>query len=497
MTQTGSPRQQPRVAIVGGGFGGLAVAIKLAQAGHREMTVYERAHTIGGTWQANTYPRIACDAPSHIYSFSYAPNPGWSHRFAPGAEIQAYLERCVDEAGIRHQVRTGCTVRSATWNGACWRLLLDDGSETEADVLVPACGPLSVPKLPAIPGLETFAGEQWHTAQWRHDVDLSGLRVGVVGTGASAVQVVPWIADRATRLTVFQRTAPYVFAKPDVEYQGHLKAFYAKFPAAQRFSRGGIKWHFELINLAFWLQPSAARILEVMHRKYLESVVSDPDLRKTLTPGYRAGCKRPAMDSEYYPALALPHVDVETSGIARVEPAGVQLADGGFVGLDVLVFATGFDTNGFATSMEIRGRDDVELQEAWHDGARAFLGLSVPRFPNMFLIYGPNTNLGAGSILMMIEAQAAHVAAAVRILAESPEPLEVRPDAFEKEDRRLTRMLPRTIWSTGCGNWYRDRTGRDTHNWPGSMAGYRRRTAQVRASEYRRLPVTVHTSADA
>jgi cation diffusion facilitator CzcD-associated flavoprotein CzcO len=472
-----------RVAIIGAGFGGLGVALQLQRAGYHHFTVYERGPDVGGTWLHNTYPGAACDAPSHIYSFSFAQRVDWSRRFALGPEIQAYLRRCVDEAGIAHRIETGTEVVTARWTGQEWVLELADGRSACADVLVPAVGQLTLPAIPDLADLTTFGGPVFHTAQWRHDVELSGKRVGVVGTGASAIQVVPAIADRAAHVTVFQRSAPYVFTKADVGYSERLNHRYRRLPVLKAAIRQVIWFYFELVTAMFSRWPAVLSVLGRAHARVLQSQVTDPELREKLRPQTRIGCKRILISDDYYAALSRPDVTLETGVIEAVTESGIT-TDSGTHALDVLIFGTGFTTTPFVSSVSIVGRTGVSLAEAWLPRANAFLGLSVPGFPNMFLVYGPNTNLGSGSIIYMLESQARHVVDAVRTLTRhSGAIIEVKEPAHRSFVAAMARRQPRTVWHT-CRSWYHDEHGSDTHNWPWLMSTYRRRTRKIRTADY-------------
>ncbi|MFC8044690.1 flavin-containing monooxygenase [Nocardia sp. NPDC057353] len=480
----GSHFRSVRVAVVGAGFGGICAALRLRAAGHRAVTVFDARSGVGGTWAANRYPGVACDAPSHMYSYSFVEPPAWSRRFAPGAEICGYLERCA--AGLA--VRTGTAVTAARWTGADWLLTLGDGTAERFDVLVAATGQLAVPAVPPLPGLAEFAGTVLHTAEWPEDFDPGGHRIAVVGTGASAVQLVPRLAGRAQGLTVFQRSAPYVLPKPDVPYG--VRALHRRFPAVRKLTRAAFWTGLELLTLGFWRWPALLRPLERAHAKALRRSVADPALRAALTPKDRAGCKRILMASGYHAAFDRRDVALVTEPITAVELGAVHTAAGRYQA-DTLVFATGFDTGGFATTLEIRGRGGATLAERWAGGARAHLGLTVPGFPNLFLVYGPNTNLGSGSIVFMLETQAAHIAAAVTRLAAAPagSALEVTAAAFARWSRLLDRRFARPLaWNSGCRSWYRDAAGRDTHNWPGALLEYRLRAARPRRRDYHLSP---------
>jgi cation diffusion facilitator CzcD-associated flavoprotein CzcO len=459
--QIADPARQVRVAIIGAGFGGLGVALTLSDAGYRDFTVYERAADVGGTWFHHTYPGAACDAPSHIYSYSFAQQVNWSRRFAPGQEIRDYLRRCVDQAGIADRIETGTEVRRAHWTGQDWVIELADGRRVHADVLIPAVGQLTVPAIPELDGMADFRGPSFHTARWRHDVDLTGKRVAIIGTGASAIQVVPAIAPQAAHVTVFQRTAPYVFNKADAAYSDRLNRRYRALPLLKAAIRQFIWGYFELVTAMFSRWPAVLGILGRIHSAVLRTKVADPVLRAELRPGLRIGCKRILISDAYYATLAREDVTLETARIESVSAIGIVTPSGTHA-VDVIVFGTGFVTTPFVSSVAICGAGGRSLADAWKDRAGAFLGMSVPGFPNMFLVYGPNTNLGSGSIIYM---------------------LEVKHEAYHRFLGAVTRRQKHTVWQS-CRSWYLDDRGLDTHNWPWLMSTYRRRTRRVRPDDY-------------
>jgi cation diffusion facilitator CzcD-associated flavoprotein CzcO len=477
------PTAEPSVAIIGAGFGGLGVALKLNLAGYRNFTVYERADDVGGTWFHNTYPGAACDAPSHIYSFSFAQRVDWSRRFAPGTEIQAYLRRCVDEAGIAERIQTGTEITAARWTGDGWALELAGGRSVRADILICAVGQLTVPAIPAFDGLASFVGPAFHTARWRHDVDLTGKRVAVIGTGASAIQVIPAIAPQAAHVTVFQRSAPYVFSKSDTEYSERLNGRYRAFPFLKKAIRHFIWSYFELVTAMFTRWPRVLALLGRAHASTLRSQVIDAQLRAELRPDLPIGCKRILISDDYYATLARENVTLETTPIERLTETGVVTATGTHP-VDIIVFGTGFVTTPFVSGVAIFGWEGISLADAWTERAAAFLGMTVPGFPNMFLVYGPNTNLGSGSILHMLESQADHIVDAVRTISRGGATvLEVKDEAYRRFLAEMAARQPRTVWQA-CQSWYRDDRGHDTHNWPWLMSTYRRRTRKIRSQDY-------------
>jgi cation diffusion facilitator CzcD-associated flavoprotein CzcO len=475
------------VAVVGGGFGGVGAAALLRRAGYEDVTVFERAERIGGVWHHNTYPGIACDIPSHLYEFSFAPNPRWSRRYAPGAEIQAYLEDVAGRFGVRDRIRTGTEVRSARWDPqrSKWVLETSAGAH-EADVLVAACGQLATPQVPPIAGLESFAGPAFHTGRWRHDVELSGRRVAVVGTGCSAIQVVPAIQPHVQHVDVYQRSPAWTIPRMDFAYGDRTQRLFERFPALQRLDRASVFAFQELGAAALTRRGHPVRsAMRAIGRWQIKRAIDDPELRRRVTPRDEIGCKRIMVTDDWYPALTRPNVELVTDRIEAVTPGAIRTADGVERAADVLVLATGFRSHDFVAPMEITGAGGRTLADEWAGVPRAYLGITVPAFPNMFLLYGPNTNGGAGSIVYTIEAALAHVLAALEALERSgSRAIEVRREAAEGFDRTLRAKLAGTVWHSGCTNWYVDEHGNDPNQWPWTWSTYRRRTAQIEPEAY-------------
>jgi cation diffusion facilitator CzcD-associated flavoprotein CzcO len=483
------------VAVVGGGFSGIGLAIGLRRAGFTDITIFEKAGSIGGVWRDNTYPGAACDAPVYLYSYSFAPNPDWSRRFAEQPEILTYLRRCADAYGITERVRFGTEVTEAAFDEAAgaWTIRTSDGGTHTADLLVAACGQLSRPAYPDIPGLDAFAGTVFHSARWDHDHDLTGRNVAVIGNGASAVQFVPVIARAAGRLRIFQRTPNWVGTKPDRVYPAWRRALNRRLPSVQKASRFGIFASFEWLLNPMLVAPLARRALSAHVRALCHlnlRSVRDPRLRTRLLPSYELGCKRILLSNDYYRALNRPNVEVVTDAITKVTADTVVTADGTAHPADTVILATGFRSHDFVAPMRITGLGGRELAEAWRDGPSAYLGLSVPGFPNFFLMYGPNTNLGSGSILHMLESQIAHIVQAAGLIRRGVRYLDVKREVVDAFDARVRRRLGTSVWNAGgCDSWYlrrsADGTRRNTNNWPGFMLGYRRRTRRVTPSDYR------------
>jgi cation diffusion facilitator CzcD-associated flavoprotein CzcO len=473
------------IAVVGGGFGGVGAAAMLRREGYENVTVFEKAERVGGVWHNNTYPGAACDVPSHLYEFSFAPNR-WSRRYAPQAEIQAYLEGVARRFGVLDKVRTGTEVSSACWDEERGRWLLETSAGPhEAEVLLTACGQLSVPKTPPIPGLDDFEGPAFHTAGWRHDVDLAGKRVAVIGTGCSAIQVVPAIQPLVGQLDVYQRSAGWTIPRMDYAYPDWAHALFKRAPQLRRLDRASVFAFHELAGAAMTTQRWLLPAFRAIGRRQISKAIDDPELRRKLTPTDELGCKRVMLTDDWYPALAQPNVELLTERIEEVTPDGIRDASGAERPADVLILATGFATHGFVAPMEISGREGRSLTEEWGEVPRAYLGLSVPSFPNMFLLYGPNTNGGSGSVIFTIESGVGHVLAALGEMERAEaDRIEVTGDAAQGFDRELRAALEGTVWHTGCTSWYVDENGNDPSQWPWLWSTYRRRTARLEPGAY-------------
>src|SRR3954453_6010560 len=467
------------IAIVGAGFSGLGLALRLREQGIEDFTILERGDGVGGTWHYNTYPGCACDVPSHLYSFSFAPNPDWSRTYSRQPEIRAYLERVAEP--VMPHVRLGCEVRGASWDGARWVIETSQG-EVRAQVLVSGTGPLVEPKTPDFPGLETFAGPAFHSARWDHSADLQGKRVASVGTGASAIQYVPAIAPAVAQLSVLQRPPPGGrphSARPISTWERRL---FRAVPAAQRALRGGIYAARELMVLGFVKQPRIMKLLEQAGRRHMERALKDPALIAKATPDYTVGCKRILPSNAWYPALARENVELVTSTIAEVKPPSVVLASGRELEVDALIFGTGFDVIDMPVGRMVHGRDGRTLADAWNGSPRAHLGSTVPGFPNLFLMLGPNTGLGHSSMIYMIESQIAYVIDAIKALG--PRVADVRPEVEAAYHAEIQRRMQGTVWSTGCSSWYQDAQGNNPTLWPDWTWRFRRRTARFNPKEY-------------
>jgi cation diffusion facilitator CzcD-associated flavoprotein CzcO len=477
------------IVIAGSGFAGLGMAIRLKRAGITDFTILEQAERVGGTWRDNHYPGAACDIESHLYSFSFVPNPDWSRTFAPQAEILAYLERCVETEGLRPHLKLGSGLRSARFNESTntWRIETTRGERMEARVLVSGCGPLTRPSLPELPGMDQFKGRAFHSARWDHNFPLEGKRVAVVGTGASSIQIVPSIAARVSKLAVFQRTAPWIMPKFDRAFSEQRRDRFRESPWVQTLYRGSLFWRHELQTLAF-ARGKSSRLLKLGERlakRHLAKSVSDPVLRAKLTPDYSMGCKRILLSNDYYPAVTRPNVEVVTDGIEAVLPHGLRTRDGREREFDALVLATGFHAADAVAPCELKGRGGLDLNEAWRDGAEAYLGTSVVGFPNLFLIIGPNTGLGSSSMVVMIESQVQYVLDCIQTMrAERLATIEVKAPAQRAFNERIQKRLGNSVWASGCKAWYTTPSGRNTTLWPGPTLEFRWRTRRFDAAAY-------------
>jgi len=474
------------VAIAGSGFGGLGTAIRLAQAGFHDYLVFERANDVGGVWRDNTYPGCACDVESHLYSFSFARNPSWTRSFSPAKEIHAYLRGCALRFGVLPKVRFDHEITAATWDDDAqrWRLETAHGVFT-ANVLVGAVGALSDPSIPALPGLETFAGTTFHSARWNHEHDLTGRRVAVIGTGASAIQFVPHIQPRTSALKIFQRTPPWIVPRGDRALSERKRAIFERSSAAQWLERARIYALREVMALAFF-DTRVSKVMERLARLHLKRAVSDKTLRAKLTPSYVMGCKRILLSDDYLPALARENVEVVTESIAEVRPSGVLTRDGVLHEVDTIIFGTGFQVQKYPFAERIRGRGGWTLAETWRERMTAHLGTTVVGYPNLFLLQGPNTGLGHTSVITMIESQIEHIVNAVRHMdARNLASVEPRPEAQEAFVAHVDRKLEGTVWTSGgCKSWYLDANGVNSTLWPGFTFTFKRRVERFNPSEY-------------
>jgi cation diffusion facilitator CzcD-associated flavoprotein CzcO len=488
------------ILIIGTGFSGLGMGIRLRAMGLSDFAILEQADEVGGTWRDNHYPGAACDVQSLLYSFSFEQNPRWSRMFAEQREIFDYLKRVTDQYGVRPYLKFGCKVTGARWNDrrGQWRLTLEDGRTFSCKVLIAGTGGLSRPALPEIPGRDEFRGEAFHTARWDHSFDLTNKTVAVIGTGASAIQVVPAIAPRVGQLKLFQRTPPWVMPKPDRAIGRFEQKMYATVPLTLQMARSSIYWLLESRLIGFVARPALMEYAKKDALAHIAQEVTDPVLRAKVTPNYSFGCKRVLMSNDYYPALQRENVEVVSDGIERIAAHSIVTRDGVERPIDAIVYATGFQVGDFsAAPFDIYGRDGRDLREVWRDGAEAYLGASVAGFPNFFIIAGPNTGLGHTSMVVMIEAHIQYIASAIQTMREQGlSSVDVRQDVQDRYNRRLHASLSKTIWATGgCKSWYQTSAGKIVALWPGSTVKFRKRTERFDLSKYEAVTTTAADAA--
>lgn len=483
--------------IVGTGFAGLGMAIKLKEEGQSDFAILERAADVGGTWRDNNYPGCACDVQSHLYSFSFEQNPDWSRMFASQGEIWAYLRACSEKYGLGPHLRFGADVTGARWNDDAqqWRLSTRDGRSFTCRVLICGMGGLSNPTIPDLKGKADFKGMQFHSAQWRHDVDLEGKRIAVIGTGASAIQFVPQIRQLARRVDLYQRTPPWIVPKPDRTISAIERRVFKRFPLLQRLYRKAIYWTLESRILGFTVDPRLMKLFEIVARGHIKRQVKDPALRAKLTPDYTIGCKRILISDDYYPALTQPNVEVIADGVREIRASSVVAGDGSEREVDVIIWGTGFRAADPLPRGVFFGRGGIDILDAWKDGAEAYKGTTMAGFPNLFFIAGPNTGLGHSSMVFMIESQVRYIGQALKTMRErAAGAVEVKPEALREYNDRLQSRLGKAVWNTGgCQSWYLDRNGRNVTLWPGATWQFRRQTSRFDDERYVIEPVKVRS----
>ena len=483
-----APRSDFPIAILGAGFAGIGMAIQLKKAGIHSFTIFERAAEIGGTWRDNTYPGAACDVPSHAYSLSFEQNPGWTHRYSPSQEIQNYLLGITDKWKLREHLRLGTEIVEARFDETrgVWILGTDEGDTFTARVVVSGVGGLVDPALPDIKGLQSFRGELFHTARWNHDYELTGKRVGVIGTGASAVQVVPSIAPQVEQLAVFQRTPAWVVPKRDKRYSARARKLYARFPFLLHASRFLQYLASEMAGPMIFLDaPRLSALGERLSMAHLHAQVKDPALREKLTPHFQFGCKRILVSDDYWASFERPNVDLVTERIEEIVPEGIRTADGALHELDALVLATGFSLGLASAPFPITGRGGRTLDDAWKNGAVAYKGMTVAGFPNWFILMGPNTGPGHTSVLVYTEAQIAHALGAIeKLRREGSKWLDVRQSVQDRYNAGIQGRMKHMVWSTGCNSWYLSKDGSNHSLYPGFAAEYALRARHFDPGDY-------------
>jgi cation diffusion facilitator CzcD-associated flavoprotein CzcO len=488
------------VAILGAGFAGICMAIKLRERGRDDFVVCEKASDLGGTWRDNTYPGCGCDVPAHLYSYSFAQHPHWSRVYARQPEILAYIRRVAADHDVERRISYDTTVTELAWDEAsrCWRLVTADGRRFTASVVVSAVGGLHVPKIPALPGLDTFLGPAFHSARWQHDVDLTGKQVAVIGTGASAIQIIPEIAPVVRQLTVYQRSPPWVLPRRDYVVSPAMRWAYAHVPGLLRLMRAWHYWTAEAIALGLVYKPKLMGMGQKASAAYKEREIADPDLRLKLNPFYTLGCKRMLISDDFYATMTRPNVELVTDEIREVRPGGIVADDRVERPCDVIVFATGFDAFNTTAELAIKGRGGRSLAEDWADGPEAYRGVVVSGYPNLFMLVGPNSGLGHNSIVFMIEAQVHYIMKCLEWLARGRlATVEVRPEVQAAWNEKLGQRFRRTVWQDKpsgsawqlpCTSWYVNSQGRNTTLWPGFSASYWLAMRRPHLADY--LPAT-------
>ncbi|MGH3301896.1 MAG: flavin-containing monooxygenase [Streptosporangiaceae bacterium] len=466
--------------IIGAGFSGLGAAIKLTQAGHTDLVLTERADDVGGAWRDNVYPGCRCDVPSNLYSFSFHPKPDWRETFPSQPELWDYLRDLVRKYRLAGYLRFGHEVTSARWADGRWHVSTTSGEFT-ARYLIFGAGALVEPSRPDVPGIDSFGGTIMHSARWDQSWRPAGRRVAVVGTGASAIQIVPSIQSEVAHLTVFQRTAPFVMPHTNRPVRPWTRAIYQAVPATQRASRLAIYWFREILVLGFTRYPNILKRAEVVWRRHLEGAISDPVMRAQLTPTYDLGCKRVLPSNDFYPALTKPNVSLVTEKIIEFRPDAVVTADGAEHPVDTVILATGFHVTDNPMFGRITGANGRTLADSF---GQTYLGTVVPGFPNYFQLTGANTGLGHSSMLLMVESQLAYIVDGIAKTEAAGAPFEVRPDVAAAYNAKLQRTLPKTVWGSGCSSWYLDGEGRNLTLWPGFTFDFRRRTREFRTTDF-------------
>ncbi len=481
----------PTIAIVGAGVAGLCMGIKLKKAGIASFTIFEKSDRLGGTWYDNSYPGAGCDVPSHLYCFSFEPNPDWSRKFSLQPEIEDYLDQCAVKYSLFRHIRFRTEIAGASFDEqlGLWRIRTPTGEEMVAHVLVSATGQLNRPHVPKLVGLDSFEGTTFHSARWNHDHDLAGESVAVIGNGASAIQFIPCIARVARKVTIFQRSANYVVPRFDRAYKPWEKWIFRNVPFALRLYRASIYWRLEARFFGFFRDSWISRKVREGALAYLRDQVSDPALVEKLTPDYPIGCKRILISDDYYESLARPNVEVVTEPIRGLTRDSIVTEGGTSRAFDTIIFATGFETTSFLAPMEIEGLGGRKLAEEWRTGAEAYLGVALSGYPNLFLLYGPNTNLGHNSIIFMIECQVNYVLQCIgQLLRRNLRYLDVRREAMDRYNEQVQRAIQKTAWAAGCHSWYKTEQGKVTNNWSGFTVEYWWKTREPDWSAYELVP---------
>ncbi len=474
--------------IIGTGFAGIGMGIKLKEHGYHNFAILERDSQLGGTWRDNTYPGAACDVPSYLYSYSFEPYPKWSRMFSPQEEILKYNEHCIEKYELTNHIHYSTAVKKASFdeNKGIWILETQDGRQYLSKVFIPCTGPLNKPQLPEIKGINKFEGPSFHTSLWEHDVDLTNKTVAVVGTGASAIQVIPAIADKVKNLKVFQRTPAWVMPKPDRQISKIEQKVTELAPALQSIHRAGIYWGLEWRSIVFTRLPQLFKVAEIQAKSHINKYIKDPELRQKLTPTYTLGCKRVLLSNNYYQAMAKPQVEVITDGIEKIKKKAIVDGNGKEHKVDVIIYATGFVASDDMAPFEVIGLNDTNLKQLWKHGGQAYLGMTMNNFPNTFMVTGPNTGLGHTSMIFMMESCFNYVIKAMpHILNAQTNFINTKEDVQNKYNKQIQKRLKKTIWMTGgCNSWYLNKDGINTTLWPGSTVEYRVVTSRFNPKDY-------------
>ena len=473
--------------IVGAGFSGLGAAVKLRQAGVDDVVIIERSDRVGGTWRDNTYPGVACDIPTMLYSFSFADNPTWSRMYPSGAEIYAHIEELTDRHGLRPLIRFGTEITGLSFDerSGVWTATTKGRRRFAARTVVLAAGPLADHRLPEIRGIDTYRGRMIHSAAWDHDFDAAGKRIAVIGTGASAVQIVPELVKTAAFVKVFQRTPGWVLPRPDVEMPTSVQALFATVPAAQELARQALFWGHEACAAALVWNTPLSGLVAMLGRAHLRATVKDAWLRRQLTPDFTPGCKRMLISNDYYPALQRDNCKLIDWPIATLSPAGIRTSDGVEHHLDAIVFATGYDVHLSGPPFPVTGLGGRTLRQEWAEHAEAFKSASAHGFPNLFFMTGPNSGPGHNSLLVYIEGQIDYAVSAITtILNRNLRYLDVRADTQRRYNTAIQRRLTRTTWMSGCRSWYLTADGFNASMYPGLATQYLRQMRQFRLDDY-------------
>lgn len=491
-----SNTQEHFAIIIGTGFSGLCMAIKLKEAGIDDFIMVERSDSVGGTWRDNHYPGCACDVPSHLYSFSFEPKTDWSRAFAEQAEIRGYLDHCASKYDLRRHIRFNTAVVKARFDEGRgrWQVADNQGNDYIATVVVAGIGALSNPAIPKLKGIENFQGEAFHSAQWNHNYDLRGKRVAVIGTGASAIQFVPEIQPQVSHLTLLQRTAPWILPKPDRAYAGWEKQAFTKLPLVRLLYRALIYSQMEVRVIGFAGNPKLMEVVKRWGKGYINKSIKNPELRKKVTPDYMPGCKRILMSNNYYQALDSANVDVLTDGVSEVKANSIITQSGTEIPVDAIIYGTGFAVHNYVGALDVKGRNGRDLSTLWKDGAEAYYGTTISGFPNMFMLMGPNTGLGHNSMVYMIESQVNYAMQYVKILRRKNLAfMDVREDIQREHNDKLQARLQKSVWQSGCESWYLSESGKNSTVWPGFTFEFRARTQFFNTTDYNQFPHTLAT----